>query len=79
MYKRQLEKEKQSSNLENEDILRSPPTKRRMSKVSFEVTSDQGICCFCKCIDKQEKLVVAGTLYATKTKTKIKFFKMNIY
>ena len=54
MYKRQLEKEKQSSNLESEDILQSPPTKRRLSTASNEVTSDQGICYFCKCIDKQQ-------------------------
>ena len=37
--------------------------------VSFEVTSDQDLGCFCKCIDKQENLVAAWTLYATKTKT----------
>ena len=55
MYKRQLEKEKQSSNLESEDILQSPPTKPRLSTASNEVTSDQGICYFCKCIDKQQR------------------------
>ena len=57
MYKRQLEKEKRSSNLESEDILNSPPTKRWLSTTSNLVTSDQGICYFCKCIDKQENLV----------------------
>ena len=40
---------------------------------SNEVTSDQGICCFCKC--KRENLVAAGTLYATKTKTQIDHVK----
>ena len=46
-----------------------------MSTASNEVTSDQGICYFCKCIDKQENLVAAGTLYATKTKTQIDHVK----
>ena len=73
--KRQLEKEKRSSNLEIEDILKSPPTKRRLSTALNEVTSDQGICCFCKCINKQENLVAAGTLYTTKTETKIDHVK----
>ena len=71
MYKRQLEKEKRSSNFGSEDILRSPPTKRRLSVASNEVTSDHGFCCFCKCIEKQKNLVAGGTLYATKTKTQI--------
>ena len=71
MYKRKLKKEKRSSNLESEDVLKNPPTKRRLSAVSNEVTSDQGICCFCKCIDKQENLVEGGTLYATKSTTQI--------
>ena len=42
---------------------------------SNEVTSDQGICCFWKFMDKQENLVAAGTLYATKTKTQIDHVK----
>ena len=42
---------------------------------SNEVTSDQGICCFCKFINKQENLVTARTLYATKTKTQIDHVK----
>ena len=71
MHKRQLEKRKRSSNLEKKDILKSLPTKRQLSTASNEVTSDQGICCFCKCIDKQENLVAARTLYATKIKTQI--------
>ena len=75
MYKRHLEKEKESSNLESEDILKSLPTKRRLSTESNEVTSYQGICCFGKCIDKQENLVAAGTLYTTKTKTQIDHVK----
>ena len=75
MYLWQLEKEKRSSNLESEDILKSHPTKRRTSTASNEVTSDQGICFFYKCIDKQENLVVAGTIYATKTKTQIDHVK----
>ena len=75
MYKRQLKKEKRSSNLESEDILKSPPTLRRLSTASNEVTSDQVICSFGKCIDKQENLVAAGTLYAIKTKTQIDHVK----
>ena len=46
-----------------------------MSTESNEVTSYQGICCFCKCIVKQENLVAAGTLYTTKTKTQIDHVK----
>ena len=46
-----------------------------MSTASNEVTSDQGICCFCKFIDKQENLVAAETLYVTKTKTQIDHVK----
>ena len=75
MYKLQLEKEKRSSNLESEDILKSPTTKRRLSTASNEVTSRQGICCFYKCIDKQENIVAAGTPHATKTKTEINHVK----
>ena len=75
MYKCQLEKEKRSSSLESEDILESPSTKRKLSTASSEVTSDQVICCFYKFIDKQENLVAAGILYATKTKTQIDHVK----
>ena len=75
MDKRQLEKEKRSSSLKNEDVLRSTPTKRRLSTVSFEVTSEHDICYFFKCIDKQENLIAARTLYATKTKTQIDHVK----
>ena len=75
IYKRQLEKEKRSPNLESEDILKSLPIKRRLSIALNEVTSDQGICCFCKFIDKQKNLVAAGTLYVTKTKTQIDHVK----
>ena len=46
-----------------------------MSIALNEVTSDQGICCFCKFIDKQKNLVAAGTLYVTKTKTQIDHVK----
>ena len=75
LYNRQLEKEKRSSNLESEDNLKSPPSKRQLSTASNEVTFDQCICSFCKCIDKQENLVAAGILYATKTKTQIDHVK----
>ena len=46
MYKGQLEKEKRSSTLESEDILKNPSTKRLFSTASNEVTSNQGICYF---------------------------------
>ena len=75
MHKRQLEKEKRSSKHESKDILKSPPTNRRLSKASNEVTSDQVICCFCTCTDKKENFVAAGTLCATKTKTQIDHIK----
>ena len=60
MHKRQLEKEKRSSNLESKDILKCPSTKRWLPTASNDVTSNQGICCFCKYIDNQENLVAAG-------------------
>ena len=75
MYERLIEKEKQNTNAKNEDILKSPPTKRR-SIVSLNIeTPNQAVCCFCKCIDIQENLVAAGTLHATKTKTQINHVK----
>ena len=46
-----------------------------MSTASNEVTSDQIICCFCKCINKQGNIVAAETLYATKTKAHIDHVK----
>ena len=55
--------------------LKSPPTKRRFSTALNVATSDQGICCFCKCIDKQENLVAVGTLYEIKTKIQIDHVK----
>ena len=56
MYKRQLEKNKGSPNLESKYILKSPPTIRWLLTVSNEVISDKGICCCCKCIDKRENV-----------------------
>ena len=75
MCKRQPEKEKQSSNLESEDLLKGPPIKRRLLTASNEATSVQGICCFCKYIDEQENVVPAGTRYGTKTKIQIDHVK----
>ena len=75
MYKRQLKKEKLSSNLESEDNLKSPTTKQRLTMVSNEVNPEQAICCFCKCIDKQENVVAAETPYTTKPKTQIDHVK----
>ena len=75
MYNCQLEKEKRSSNLENKDVLKSSWTNWGLSTASNEVTSDQGICCFCKFIDKQENLVAAWTLYAAKAKTQVNHVK----
>ena len=46
-----------------------------MPTASNAVPSEQGICFFCKCIDKQENLVAAGTIYETKTKTQIDHVK----
>ena len=75
MYERLIEKEKQNTNAENEDILKSPPTKRRSTVSPNIETPNQAVCCFCKCIDIQENLVAAGTLHATKTKTQINHVK----
>ena len=71
MYERLIEKEKRNTNAENEDILKSPPTKRRSTVSPNIETPNQAVCCFCKCIDIQENLVATGTLHATKTKTQI--------
>ena len=71
MYERQLEKEKRKSSLDNENEVKSPPCKWRMSTTSSKVTPEEGVCCFCKYVNKKKNLVVAGTLYATKTKTQI--------
>ena len=75
MYKRHLEKEKRSSNLESEYVLKSPLTKWWLSTVSNDVTSDEGMCCFYNSIDKQENLVAGGTFYATKSLTKTSHVK----
>ena len=75
MYKRHLEKEKRSSNLESEDVLKSPLTKWWLSTVSSDVTSDEGMCCFYNSIDKQENLVAGGTFYATKSLTQTSHVK----
>ena len=55
--------------------IKSPPTKQQFSTPSNKVTSGQGICYLCKCIDKQENVVAAVTLYATKAKTQIDHVK----
>lgn len=39
-----------------------------MSTVSDRITPKEDICYFCKCVDKQEDLVGAGTLYTTKAR-----------
>ena len=75
MYERLIEKEKQNTNAENEDILKSPSTKRRSTVSPNIETPNQAVCCFCKCTDIQENLVAAGTLHATKTKTQINYVK----
>ena len=46
-----------------------------MSTASSKVTPEEGVCCFCKCVDKQETLVAAGTLCAKETKTQIDHVK----
>ena len=51
MYERLIEKEKRNTNAENEDILKSPPTKRRSTVSPNIETPSQAVCCFCKCID----------------------------
>ena len=75
MYKRLLGKEKPSSNSESKYIIKSPPTKQQFSTASNKVTSGQDICYLCNCIDKQENVVAAVTLYATKAKTQIDHVK----
>ena len=75
MYERLIGKEKRNTNAENEDILKSPPTKRRSTVSPNIETPSQAVCCFCKCIDIRENLVAAGTLHATKTKTQINHVK----
>ena len=46
-----------------------------MSTTPSKVTPEEGVFCFCKCVDKQKNLVAAATLYATKTKTQIDHVK----
>ena len=75
MYERLIEKKSRNTNAENEDILKSPPTKRRSTVSPNIETPSQAVCCFCKCIDIRQNLVAAGRLHATKTKTQINHVK----
>ena len=70
-----LKRRTEDQNLKLKISLKSPPTKRRLSTALNVATSDQGICCFCKCIDKQENLVAVGTPYEIKTKIQIDHVK----
>ena len=71
MYKRQLEKEERSSNLESEDILKNHTTKRRLSTASNEVTSGQGICCFANVLIGKKTLLQQGHSMQLKPKHKL--------
>ena len=75
MHERLIEKRKQNTNAENEDILKSPPIKRRSTVSPNIEMPNQAVCYFCKCIDIQENLVAAGTVNATKTKAQIHHVK----
>ena len=76
MYEPLIGKEKRNTNAENEDILKSPPTKRRSTVSPNIETPNQAACCFCKCIDSQENLVAAGTLHAAKLRHKLTMLKI---
>ena len=75
MHERLIEKGKQNTNAENEDILKSPPIKRRSTVSPNIEMPNQAVCYFCKCIDIQENLVAAGTVNATETKAQIPHVK----